>query len=73
VPVVPIHIRDAARLSAMCLGLCCATSFARKASLTSVEVQTSPSSGTRKVVEVIFSYTQRSTDFTEKFVLYGWT
>jgi PatG C-terminal len=27
----------------------------------------SPLSGTRKIVDVIFSYTNRNTDFTEKF------
>lgn len=27
----------------------------------------SPSNTTRKIIEVIFSYTNRSTDFTEKF------
>jgi hypothetical protein len=44
-----------------------ADAFARNASLASVDVQGSPLSGTRKVVEVIFSYTNRSTDVTEKF------
>jgi hypothetical protein len=32
-----------------------------------VDVRPSPLSGTRKVVEVIFSYTNRNTDFTEKY------
>jgi cyclic patellamide precursor peptide PatG len=41
--------------------------FARDFSLTNVEVRTSPLSGTRRVVDVIFSYTNRNTDFTEKF------
>jgi PatG Domain len=41
--------------------------FARNASLTAVNVQTSPLSGTRKVSDVIFSYTNRNTDVTEKF------
>jgi PatG C-terminal len=36
-------------------------------SLTAVEVRPSPLSGVRKVVEVIFSYTNRNTDVTEKF------
>ena len=35
--------------------------------LTAVEVRLSPLSGTRNVVDVIFSYTNRTTDFTEKF------
>jgi hypothetical protein len=44
-----------------------ADSFARNASLTAVDVQTSPLSGTRKVVDVIFSYTNRNTDVIEKY------
>ncbi len=36
-------------------------------SLTSVHVQSSPLSGTRNIVDVIFAYTNRNTDFTEKF------
>ena len=44
-----------------------AEAFARNASLTAVDVQTSPLSGTRKVVDAIFSYTNRNTDVTEKF------
>jgi PatG Domain len=44
-----------------------ADAFARNASLTAVDVQPSPLSGTRKVVDVIFSYTNRNTDVTEKF------
>ncbi len=43
-----------------------ADAFVRNASLTAVDVQTSPLSGTRKVVEVIFSFTNRNTDVTEK-------
>jgi PatG C-terminal len=35
--------------------------------LTAVEVRLSPLSGARKVVEVIFAYTNRNTDVTEKF------
>jgi hypothetical protein len=38
-----------------------------KASETEVEVRPSPLSGTRKIVDVIFAYTDRKTDFTEKF------
>ena len=44
-----------------------AESFAANSSLTSLEVRTSPLSGTRKIVEAIFSYTNRETDVTEKF------
>ena len=44
-----------------------AEEFARDFSLTAVEVRPSPLSGTRRIVEVIFSYTNRNTDFTEKF------
>jgi hypothetical protein len=35
-------------------------------SLTGVEVHPSPLSGTRNIVEVIFTFTNRNTDFTEK-------
>jgi hypothetical protein len=34
-----------------------------------VEVRPSPLSGTCRIVEVIFSYTNRNTDFTEKFAV----
>ncbi|MFA4901865.1 MAG: hypothetical protein WC600_03880 [Desulfobaccales bacterium] len=44
-----------------------AEEFGKDFSLTAVEARLSPLSGTRKVVEVIFSYTNRNTDFTEKF------
>ncbi len=44
-----------------------AEAFARNASVTGVDVAPSPLSGTRKVVDVIFSYTNRNTDVTEKF------
>jgi hypothetical protein len=44
-----------------------AEAFARNASLTAVDVVSSPLSGTRKVVDVIFSYTNRTTDVVEKF------
>lgn len=43
-----------------------AEEFARNASLSSVDVQTSPLSATRKIVDVIFSYTNRNTDVVEK-------
>jgi cyclic patellamide precursor peptide PatG len=44
-----------------------ADAFARNASLTAVDVQLSPLSGVRKVVDVIFSFTNRTTDVEEKF------
>jgi hypothetical protein len=44
-----------------------AEEFGRDFSLTGVEVRPSPLSGTRNVVEVIFAYTNRNTDYTEKF------
>jgi len=44
-----------------------AEEFAANSSLSAVEVRPSPLSGTRKIVEVIFSYTDRGTDVIEKF------
>jgi len=44
-----------------------AEEFGRDFSLTAVEVQPSPLSGVRRIVDVIFSYTNRNNDFTEKF------
>ncbi len=44
-----------------------AEQFAQASSLTGVEVLRSPLTGTRVIVEVIFAYTNRNTDFTEKF------
>jgi len=44
-----------------------ADAFARNASLTAVDVAASPLSGTRNVVDVIFSFTNRNTDVVEKF------
>ena len=44
-----------------------AEEFARDFSLTGVFVLPSPLSGTRRIVDCIFSYTNRNTDFTEKF------
>jgi hypothetical protein len=41
--------------------------FARDFSLTGVDVRLSALSSTRTIVDVIFSYTNRNTDFTEKF------
>jgi hypothetical protein len=43
-----------------------AEGFARDLSLTGVDVRPSPLSSTRKIVDVIFAYTNRNTDFTEK-------
>jgi hypothetical protein len=43
-----------------------AEAFARNASLTSVDVMTSPLSGTRKVLDVVFTYTNRNTDVRDK-------
>jgi hypothetical protein len=44
-----------------------AEAFARNESLTAVDVLPSPLIGTRRVVDVIFSYTNRNTDVVEKF------
>jgi hypothetical protein len=44
-----------------------AEEFAKDFSLTGVEVRPPPSIISRKLVDVIFSYTNRNTDFTEKF------
>jgi hypothetical protein len=44
-----------------------AESFARNAMLSSIEVRTSRLSGARKIVDVIFSHTNRDTDVTEKY------
>jgi hypothetical protein len=44
-----------------------ADKYARGFSLTGVDVVFSSLSGLRKVVEIIFSFTNRNTDFTEKF------
>jgi hypothetical protein len=44
-----------------------AEEFGRDFSLTAVEVRPSLLSSTRNIVDVIFSYTNRNTDFTEKF------
>ena len=44
-----------------------ADAFARNSSLSAVDVPSSPLSGTRKVVDVIFSFTNRNTDVAEKF------
>jgi hypothetical protein len=43
-----------------------ADAFAKDSSLTGVSVRPSALSSTRTIVEVIFSYTNRNTDFTEK-------
>jgi hypothetical protein len=44
-----------------------AEEFGRDFSLTGVEIRPSPLSSTRRVVDVIFSHTNRNADFTEKF------
>jgi hypothetical protein len=44
-----------------------AEAFGRDSSLSAVDVQSSPLSGTRNVVDVIFSFTNRNTDVVEKF------
>lgn len=44
-----------------------ADAFERDSSLTAVYVQPSPLGGTRNVVDVIFSFTNRNTDVVEKF------
>lgn len=44
-----------------------ANAFGRNESLTGIEVRAAPLSGTRKLVDVIFSYTNRSTDVVEKW------
>jgi hypothetical protein len=46
-----------------------AEEFARDFSLSGVEVRLSPLSSTRKLVDCIFAYTNRNTDFTEKFLV----
>src|SRR5271166_1344835 len=43
-----------------------AESYAQNASLSAVDVQPSALSGTRNIVDVIFSFTNRATDYTEK-------
>jgi PatG C-terminal len=43
-----------------------AQEHARDASLTEVSVRPSPLSATRRIVEAVFSFTNRNTDFTEK-------
>jgi hypothetical protein len=44
-----------------------ADAFGRNCSLTAIEVRPSPLSGVRKIVEVIFCFTNRQTDVVEKF------
>jgi len=43
-----------------------AEALAQNSSLSAVEVKPSPLSGVRKIVDVVFSYTNRTTDVTEK-------
>ena len=44
-----------------------ADAFSRNSSLSAVDVQASPLSSTRNIVDVIFSFTNRATDVVEKF------
>jgi hypothetical protein len=44
-----------------------AEEFAKDFSLSRVDVRSSPLSGTRTINDVVFSYTNRMTDFTERF------
>jgi PatG C-terminal len=44
-----------------------AAQFAKNFSLSAVEVGPSPLSGARRIVQVVFSYTSRTSDATEKF------
>jgi hypothetical protein len=44
-----------------------ADGFGQNCSLTAIEVRPSPLSGVRRIVEVIFSFTNRQTDVVEKF------
>ena len=44
-----------------------ADAHGRNCSLSGVEVRPSALSGTRRIVEVVFSFTNRATDVTEKF------
>ena len=44
-----------------------AEAFARNASLSAIDVVPSPLSSTRKIVDVIFSFTDRTTDVVDKF------
>jgi hypothetical protein len=46
-----------------------AEEFARDFSLSGVEVRPSPLGGTRRLVDCVFGYTNRNTDFTEKFLV----
>jgi hypothetical protein len=46
-----------------------AEAFARNSSLTSVEVRPSALGGVRRIVDVVFTFTNRSTDVMEKFFL----
>jgi hypothetical protein len=46
-----------------------ADAYGRNASLTAVEVRPSPLGGVRKLLDVIFSCTNRNTDVGEKFLV----
>jgi hypothetical protein len=55
----------AVRYPAICTNA--ANAFAANASLTAVNVQSSPLSGIRNIAEVVFTYTKRNTDVVEKY------
>ena len=46
-----------------------AEQFASASSLTGVEMRSSPLSTTRNIIDIIFSFTDRATDFTERFAV----
>ena len=48
-----------------------AEEFANDFSLTAVDVRASPLSGSRRIADAVFSFTNRNTDFTEKFSVRG--
>ena len=58
---------DVAELKRYCAKA--AEEFGQACLLTGVEVRPSPLSSTRNIVDVIFSYTNRNTDLTEKFFI----
>jgi hypothetical protein len=43
-----------------------AAAFDREASLTAIDIQPSPLSGTRNILDIVFSFTDRKTDVTDK-------
>ena len=48
-----------------------AEQFARDFSLTAVGVRASPLSSARRIVDKVFSFTNRNTDFTERYSVRG--